>query len=212
MKRTATIAAVLMAIALGGFSLDLTRPASVTAKAGMPDPALTGAPTEGTCVTCHSGGLNEPDGGIFIYNVPSSYTPEQTYGIGVVLVRASGSSRWGFEATTLTAGNQMAGVLDDNNLFVGKQTQGGITYISQTTLKGSDGTYADSLGGVWTFYWTAPPAGAGPVTFYAAGAACDQDNAANAGDFTFTTSVSSAEGSTTGVESTTWGKLKQIYR
>jgi len=178
----------------------------------MPDPALTGAPSQGTCFTCHNGALNDPDGIIQIYNVPTAYAPGQTYGIGIVIVRATSGSRWGFEATALTSGNQMAGTLDDNNTAVGKQTQGGITYISQTTLKGFDGTYADSAGAVWTFYWTAPPIGTGPVTFYAAGAACDKDNAANAGDFTYTSSVSCTEGAPTPVTTTTWGKIKQIYR
>jgi hypothetical protein len=179
----------------------------------MPDPALTGAPSEGTCFTCHNGALDDGDGGILFFGVPSAYTPDQTYPIAVIVTRVPGATtRWGFEATVLTSGNQMAGVLDDNNNNVGKQTQNGITYISQTTLKGSDGTYADSLGGVWTFYWTAPSAGAGPVTFYGAGAACDQDNAADAGDFTYTGSISSAEGTPTDVEGVTWGKLKQIYR
>jgi hypothetical protein len=212
MKPTATIAAVLLAVALGAFSLEMTRPTSLIAKAAMPDPGLTGAPSEGTCFTCHSGGLDDADGIIQIYNVPASYAPGQTYGIGVVLVRVFGSSRWGFEVTALTSGNQMAGTLDDNNNFVGKQISNGITYVSQTTQKGFDGTYSDSAGGAWTFYWTAPPIGTGPVTFYAAGAACDKDNSANAGDFTYTTSVSSTEGSPTAVEPTTWGRIKQIYR
>ena len=212
MKRMATIAAVLLAVALGALSLDLTRPTSVIAKSGMPDPALTGAPAEGTCFTCHNGGLNDANGGVLIFNVPAQYTPGQVYGIGVVLVRAFGSSRWGFEATALTGGGQMAGTLDDNNNFVGKQTQGGIQYVSHTTLKGFDGTYADSSGGVWTFYWTAPPVGTGPVTFYATGAACDNDSDANAGDFTYTTTVASSEGAATDVKSITWGKIKQLYR
>lgn len=212
MNRTATIAAVLLAVALGGFSLEITRPTPLIAKAAMPDPALTGAPpSEGTCYSCHNAGLNDVDGGIFIYP-PPSYAPGQTYGIAVALVRPASGSRWGFEITAKTSGNQMAGTMDDNNQVVGKQTSGGITYVSQTTQKGFDGTQTDSLGGVfWTFSWTAPPVGTGPVTFYAAGAACDNDNSA-AGDFTYTTSVSSAEGSPTAVETTTWGRIKQIYR
>lgn len=212
MRRMATIAAVLLAVALCAFSLELARPKSVVANAGMPDPALTGAPSQGTCFSCHNGGLNDLNGGVLIFGVPPQYTPGAQYDIGVLITRLSGSTRWGFELTALTGSNQMAGSLNDNTAVVGKQSQGGIDYVSQTTLKGSDGTYADSLGGVWTFSWTAPSAGAGPVTFYAAGVACDQDNAANAGDFSYTTFSSSIEGSATDVKATTWGQMKQLFR
>jgi len=212
MKKTATIAAVVLAIALGGFSLEITRPTSVVAKAAMPDPALTGAPSQGTCFTCHTGGLNDLSGIIQIYNVPPSYTPGQDY---ILLAAVAGltGSRWGFELTALKSGNTMAGSFSDSSNAVGEQNSLGITYVSQTTNEGFDGTYADSTGGaVWVFKWTAPPQGAGPVTFYGAGVACDNDNTANAGDFAYTTTVTSTEGAPTAVESTTWGKIKQIYR
>jgi hypothetical protein len=212
MKRTATIAAVMLAIALGGFSIDVARPTPVVAKASMPDPGLTGAPgASGTCFTCHTGGLNDLSGGIQIYNVPTSYTPGQDYYLVAVVAGLSGS-RWGFELTALTSGNTMAGSISDSSNAVGEQTSFGITYVSQTTNEGFDGTYADSTGAAWVFKWTAPSAGAGPVTFYAAGVAADKDNTANPGDFTFTTEVTSGEGTATGVEETTWGKIKTIYR
>ena len=212
MKRTATIAAVMLAIALGGFSIDVTRPTPVVAKASMPDPGLTGAPgASGTCFTCHTGGLNDLSGGIQIYNVPTSYTPGQDYYLVAVVAGLSGS-RWGFELTALTSGNTMAGSISDSSNAVGEQTSFGITYVSQTTNEGFDGTYADSTGAAWVFKWTAPSAGAGTVTFYAAGVAGDNDNTANAGDFTFTTEVMSGEGTTTDVQETTWGKIKMIYR
>jgi hypothetical protein len=156
--------------------------------------------------------LNDVEGAILLINAPSSYTPGQTYTLAVALGRDTGSSRWGFELTVLTSGNQMAGTLNDMvDSLVGKQTLNGIEYVSQTTLKGFDGTYSDSIAAAWFFQWTAPPVGTGPVTFYAAGAACDKDNSAS-GDFTYTTSVPSAEGSPTAVETTTWGRIKQIYR
>jgi hypothetical protein len=209
MKRTATIAAVVLAIALGGFSIELTRPTSVVAKASLPDPGLTGAPPGGgSCYSCHNGGLNNLSGIILIYP-PSSYVPGQDY---YILTAVTGNgSRWGFELTALTAGNTMAGAFSDTSNAVAEQTSGGITYVSQTTNEGFDGTYADSLGAAWLFKWTAPASGAGPVTFYAAGVACDNDNTANSGDFTFTTSATSTE-ATTDVEKTTWGKIKTIYR
>jgi len=131
----------------------------------------------------------------------------------VAAVGAVTGSRWGFEATALTGANAMAGSFSDSSNAVGEQTSLGITYVSQTTNEGFDGTYADSTGGVfWVFKWTAPGTGTGPVTFYGAGVACDNNNAANAGDFTYTTSVVSNEGVPTAVEGTTWGKIKKIYR
>lgn len=213
MKRTATIAVVMLAIALGGFSIDVTRPTSVVAKASMPDPGLTGAPPgNNTCFTCHNGGLNDLSGAIQIIGVPAFYTPGQDYIMIAAVVGVTGS-RWGFEATALTGANAMAGSFSDSSNAVGEQTSLGITYVSQTTNEGFDGTYADSTGGAgWIFRWTAPPQGTGPVTFYAAGVAGDKDNTANAGDFTYTTSAVSAEGTPTSVEETTWGKIKKIYR
>jgi hypothetical protein len=210
MKRKATIAVIVLALALGGFSLDLTRPKSVGAKASMPDPGLTGAPSQGTCYNCHNAGINDGLGIIQIYNVPPTYTPGQSYLLVAAITREV-STRWGFELTALKSGNLMAGSFGDNSNAVGEQTQLGIEYVSQTTLEGFDGTYADSLGAGWAFQWTAPPQGAGTVTFYAAGAACNNDNAVT-GDYTYTTSVSSTEGSATDVKATTWGKIKQIYR
>lgn len=215
MRSMATIVAVGLAMTLGAFTLDLSRPHSLIAKAAMPDPGLTAAPTEGSCFTCHNGALNDPNGIIQIFNVPAAYTPGQDYVLLAVVVRDTGGKRWGFEATALTGGGLMAGTLGDSSLSVGTQTQGGKTYVSQTTLEGFDGTYstsADSIGAAWPFKWTAPPVGTGPVTFYAAGTACDKDNTANAGDFTYTTSAISIEGAATDVKSTTWGQIKMLYR
>ncbi len=210
MKRTVTIVAVVLGIALGGFSLDLTRPTSVVAKSGMPDPALTGAPTEGTCHNCHNAGLNDGLGGIFVFNVPPTYTPGQKY-LLVAAITAATSTRWGFELTAVNNAGQMAGSFGDSSNAVAEQSHLGFDYVSQTTLEGFDGTYADSAGAGWAFQWTAPPPGGGTVTFYAAGAACNNDNAAT-GDITYTTTATSTEGAATAVESTTWGKIKQIYR
>ena len=210
MKRTATIAAVVLALVLGGFSLDVTRPESVGAKASMPDPGLTAAPSQGTCYTCHNVALNDLSGAILHFGVPPTYTPGQDYLVVAAISQAT-STRWGFEATALRSGGQMAGSFSDSSNAVGEQTQLGIEYVSQTTLEGFDGTYSDSLGAAWVFKWTAPPQGSGTVTFYAAGAACNNDNAAT-GDYTYTTTGTSIEGAVTAVESTTWGKIKQIYR
>jgi len=210
MKRRATIAVLVLALAMGGFSLDLTRPMSVGAKASMPDPGLTGAPSQGTCFNCHNVGLNDLSGGILLLGVPATYTPGQDYLVVAAISQAT-STRWGFEATALRSGGQMAGSFGDSSNAVGEQTQLGIEYVSQTTLEGFDGTYTDSLGAGWAFRWTAPPQGSGTVTFYAAGAACNNDNAAT-GDYTYTTTATSMEGVATDVKSTTWGKMKQLYR
>jgi len=211
LKRRATIAAVVLALVLGGFSLDLTRPKAVGAKASMPDPGLTGAPSQGSCYSCHNAGLNDIFGSFLLFGVPPTYTPGQDYLLVAAITRATGASRWGFEATALRSGGQMAGSFGDSSNAVGELTQLGIEYVSQTTLEGFDGTFTDSLGAGWIFRWTAPPQGSGTVTFYAAGAACNNDNAAT-GDYTYTTTGSSIEGAATAVEATTWGKIKQIYR
>ena len=50
-----------------------------------------------------------------------------------------------------------------------------------------------------------------PVTFYAAGNAANGTGGTD-GDKIYTTSVSATEGSMTGVDATTWGKIKMLYR
>lgn len=190
-------------------------PTRATADSNLPPAKRTGAPGENTCNTCHNGALNDGVGTLSIVGVPSSYVPGQAYSLSVTLSR-TGQSRWGFELTCLkTSDNSAAGSSTNTTLLTTTQVSSGKTYISQTTQNvPNDGTFAGVFNGpvTWSFQWTAPAAGAGQVRFYAVGVACDNDGDAGSGDLVYTTSTPSAEGSTTDVEATTWGKIKLIYR
>ena len=214
MKRAATtLTAVLGGIAILFLTAALISPRTVIATPDNPPTGKTGAPpTETTCIECHSDfPENDVDGAIVIGNLPVEYTPGQTYSLGLLVGRL-GSARWGFEVTALTSGGAAAGTLSDANPWVGKQSAGGREYIGQTTGEGSDGTYAGTLDAtVWGFNWTAPPAGAGTVTFYFAGVACNNDNG-EGGDYVYSGSQDTTEGTTTDVKATTWGDIKTIYR
>ncbi len=212
MKPTATtITAILGLIALVLIIL-LPAPRPAGARSPNPPTAKTGAAGENSCFQCHNDfSENDGVGSITLIGLPASYTPGNTYTLGISVARTGGLA-WGFETTALKSGGTAAGTLTDTNVFVGKQTAGGKEYIGQTQSKGPDGTFAGTAdAAVWAFDWTAPAAGAGTVTFYFSGVACDSDGG-NGGDYVYTSSTSSTEGGTTDVEATTWGKIKMIYR
>lgn len=185
------------------------------ANANPPPVGKTGAPSEGTCADCHGSGNgtgNNTGGGLMVI-LPAlgTYSPGQTYPIAVAL-DGPGATRYGFELTALDASNNMAGTFTNVTDSTGTQSGNGRIYVNQVTTHG-DGTYAgQSGGGGWVFTWTAPAPGAGTVTFYAAGVAANNDNSADSGDQTYTATMTSAEGSGTPVQRTTWGAIKNRYR
>ena len=215
MKRTATTSTTITAI-LGLIAVMLIillpAPRPAGARSTNPPTKTTGAPGENTCIQCHNDfSENDGVGSITLTGLPASYTPGNTYTLGISEAR-TGSTVWGFETTALNSGGTAAGTLTDTNVYVGKQIASSKQYIGQTTSKGSDGTFAGQAdAAAWTFSWTAPSAGAGTVTFYFAGIAGD-NLGDTAGDYAYISSVSSTEGPTTDVEATTWGKIKLRYR
>ncbi len=112
--------------------------------------------------------------------------------------------------TALRSNGLAAGSFSNLNTFTSTQTFNNRLYINHSRLI-DDGTFAGETSGVWQVSWTAPAAGAGAVTFYAAGNAADGCGT-DLGDFIYTTTVTSQEGSATDVSATTWGKIKMLYR
>jgi uncharacterized protein (TIGR03437 family) len=154
-----------------------------------PDPGLTGAPGEETCLICHSGG---PTGGtLAITGVPGSYTADQEYNITVTLTQA-GRPRFGFQVTAIDAAGRRAGtlIITDNartQLFAGTIGGNQRTYVEHTFT----GTAPSSPGqGSWSFRWRAPEISTGTVTFYVAGNAANGDST-NFGDTIYTTNAAS---------------------
>ena len=148
-----------------------------------PPAEKTGATNEGTCIDCHAGNaLNDSDGSLML-TIPETYTPSEVYTIVVNLSRA-GQSKWGFQMTALDADGARAGsfatdAAEDTQL----SDANGKQYIQHTT----DGTAAGTEDKhSWEFQWTAPDADIGPITFYAAGNAANNNSLAT-GDYIYTT-------------------------
>jgi hypothetical protein len=173
----------------------------------------TGAPGEQTCnaAGCHPGNpLNAPDAaghaagspggpGVFITGVPDSYVPGATYPITIQVMRA-GQSRWGFELTVKKAdksrGGELAVTDPDHTQLIDSDFPRPTATTPQYMEHTLNGTFEGQkdAGPKLSFNWTAPAAGSGTVTFYAAGNAAN-GNGVNTGDFIYTTSVASQEGS-----------------
>lgn len=162
-----------------------------------PPAGSTGAPGENprACTTCHTGSPN-PDtrGSITIGGAPASYVPGQRYTLTVTVSHPDADRRrWGFQLTALTQnGNQPAGTLVVTNSSLTRLVVGGPgrnrQYIEHTTL----GTRSGLTGGTsWSFDWIAPSQDVGPVIFYAAGNAAN-NNGASTGDKIYVTAVAAS--------------------
>jgi hypothetical protein len=156
---------------------------------GPPD-ALTGAPGENTCTSCHTSfPLNSGAGMISVSGVPGSWTPLTDYDL-TVTVEDGDAQRWGYEFTVLDVNGGSAGTLvlldGDSQL----STTGGRTYAKHT----SAGTRLGMTGAAsWTVRWTSPSSGGGDITFYAAGNAANGDFG-SFGDRIYSTSTVWSEG------------------
>jgi hypothetical protein len=211
-NRNLLLAGIAAGAALGWLAFDPPAPREAGAISSRPPAGKTGAPDEGLCSECHNSNVvNDGLGSVAIGGVPMAYTPSQTYTL-TVAVQHSGQIRWGFELTVLKNSDSTGvGALANTTLLTATQNASGRTYVSHSRLSGQDGTFLNFTSGAWTFDWTAPAAGEGTVTFYAAGNAANGDNSP-LGDFIYSTSVASMEATSTGVSTTTWGKIKTLYR
>ena len=153
----------------------------------------TGSPFDFSGRTCGSGGGCHSSGttnqnGIITSDIPAcGYTPGQTYNITVTATSA-GRTKFGFSLSAqktsdgVTAGTLIAGA--------GSQLNGSNRYITHT----SAGTAATGSGTrVWNFQWTAPVAGTGSVSLYAA-VNCTNSGGNSSGDIIFNSSIAIQEG------------------
>ena len=132
---------------------------------GGASPGMTGAPNESNCTQCHSGSVQNGDSENILSILDgvtpvNTYTPGQQYNVNLLM--ASNPVKKGFQATALTATNNMAGG------FTGQagntSINGGVKkYANHTSLSNTSATAPS-----WIWTWTAPAAGSGPVTFYVA--------------------------------------------
>lgn len=118
----------------------------------------TGAPGEGTCAGCHSGGSYTGQILFEIGDEPiTEYTPGETYTIS--FTSDFNAPRFGFSVTALNANDEPAGdftVLNDDNTSRAVAVNNR-QYIGHKNANDNN---------VWEFEWTAPATDVGNVTFY----------------------------------------------
>jgi uncharacterized protein (TIGR03437 family) len=163
-----------------------------------PGPPLgfTGAPAEGTCVSCHyTYGVPNPPGtggSVQITGLPASYTPGQSYNVTVTVAHPTARA-WGFELTAIDRNgtSNTIGTLNVTNsatTLKRDSTDSGAprTYLSH---HGSEGIARGKIGSnSWSFTWNAPATNIGDVTFYAVGNAAN-NQVSPEGDYIYSTSV-----------------------
>src|SRR5436190_22988006 len=95
----------------------------------------TGAPgDQGNCTECHAGNVNAGPGSVSITGIPIAYSPGQTYPL-IVTVQQNGRQRFGFQLTSIDAGNNRAGTLvslTGETQILDITGQGGRQYIEHT--------------------------------------------------------------------------------
>ncbi len=174
--------------------------AGALAHSGGPNNGLAAQPGNyANCTQCHSSNdVNSGDGSMAITGAPAFYVPGQTYTLTVTL-EDPGQSRWGFELVALDQNDANAGALASTGGSVQTSVDGlGRVFAKHT----SAGTFSGTSNGPvsWDVAWTAPAAGVGSVSFYAAGNAANR-NSSTSGDFIYTAATASAE-DTSGVQVT----------
>jgi fibronectin type 3 domain-containing protein len=151
-------------------------PLAVTMMAGAyvnhPD-YKTGAPGEETCQQCHDDyALNSGNGYVALTGVPDRYVPGKTYALTVTVYHPD-MTRFGFEITSVAeTSGEPAGSFSCVDATQTMVSQGG-KYIKSS----NNGLMCDVVGmKTWQIQWNSPSKADSAVTFYAAGAACDNDN------------------------------------
>lgn len=160
----------------------------LTSLSGGAPEGNTGSISDGqTCAnpSCHGGSTLESNSSL-TSDVPSSgYVPGQTYNL-TATVFETGTGKFGFEVSPQDSSGSLLGTLiagTNNRLTTSNKylTHDGAALVSDTAS--------------WSFSWTAPAAGTGDVTFYAAFIAADQMGG-NSGDQCYKTSLVLSEDAT----------------
>lgn len=150
---------------------------------------FTGSPADGgaTCYSCHSDNiLNSGNGSVTIGSNPAFtgnlYQAGTAYTISVTVTKPGQvASGFGFEALK-TPANTQTGTFTPG---AGTATMGASPVNMVQSVPGGGPTHT------FTFTWTAPIVGTGPVTLYAVGNSTDGNG--TGGDFVYTTSLALTE-------------------
>ncbi|HRY33250.1 MAG TPA: T9SS type A sorting domain-containing protein [Bacteroidales bacterium] len=141
---------IIIVLIVAGFSGDITEYGG-----GSPG-GYTGSPADAkNCVQCHGGSATTVNGWISSDVPPTGYIPGTSYTMTVTL---TGSGKKGFECSPQSPAGALMGSL----------TAGPSTHLVNGNKAVTQNSSPSSNPYSWSFGWTAPPAGSGPVTFYAA--------------------------------------------
>lgn len=162
---------------------------------GPPD-EYTGAPGQNSCYTCHTT-YGTSIGTLEISGIPDEVQYGETYQIKVKIAHPL-QNRWGFQLISVFNDSigyyyyvpddgayrfKNAGSFDiSENTTIQSSITNNLTYIKHT-LEGTYENQPDSAS--WIVNWTPPDSYNGPITFYAAAVAAN-NQFANWGDYTYT--------------------------
>ena len=122
----------------------------------------TGSPGDGSdCTSCHAGSAQNANNWISTTIPGTGYVAGSTYTITATATH-SGAAKYGFELTAEDGSNAKTGTFVIN----GSGTQ--LVNNSKAVTHTSGGTSSSGDSRSWTMDWTAPAAGTGDVSFYAA--------------------------------------------
>jgi hypothetical protein len=193
--RAAVLASVLYGATLA-FAFSSGPPASRTGA-----PAVAGKTAEPNCSVCHSGAaVNDPAGYVRLLDVPTSYTPGQTYDLRVQLFYEwnpvpPNPLRWGFELQAVSAVTGDSLGAWDLSLNTGPDSVRIVRGLSTSVWRNrrylehvSVSTRDGQTGPVeWPVRWVAPDGDSGTVYFFLAGNAANGDGVSiGSGDHIFT--------------------------
>jgi len=150
------------------------------ANSSNPPTGRTGAPFDGSCNNCHSGGSFT--GTVAVEGMPATVEPNTTYPLMITLTPTSGSPiRGGYQLVAVDANNVNCGNLTASNTQSGTEFAGSREYLEQRGAKNFTG------GGpaTWAFTWQSPGSVTGnSIKFYYIGNFCN--NSGNvSGDIAF---------------------------
>lgn len=162
----------------------------------------TGSPGDNSdCSSCHSTNGTPVNGAILITsNVPSGgYISGNTYQITVRAAHTT-FNKFGFQASPQTNSGALVGTLATTN-NTETQLVGSGKYVTHKSA-GTAGSSIPMVGNFkeWSFNWTAPSAGTGNVTFYAAAILANANNQ-NSGDSLVKGTLVINESATNGIQS-----------
>lgn len=131
------------------------------ANSSNPPTGRTGAPFDGSCNNCHSGGGFNGD--VTIEGMPGTVMPNVVYPLQITMSPTVGNPiRGGFQLVAVDGNNANTGDLAASNAQAGTDMAGGREYLEHRGAKNFAGNPIS-----WNFNWTSPSSASGnTIKFY----------------------------------------------